>query len=334
MKFPSVVGTTVALVLGLGGSAYAGVGAETHEQAGSRSGSSISSRVSVRTEEVPEHEGEPGTLSTPTWTPPPCWYEPLWTARAFRTFMEAQWEIREAVGGGSGADEAVRYGDFHVGDEKGGMWWGAVDNPGTPGDARPGRCARRPFWVSRGTTPSVPDALTPATLAALAYQATTVPDTRVEMAPAGRSLVNLPVWLWLDRARLAPVSVTASLPAAGLWARTTATPVGLRVDPGATQALTYPESGRCPLGGDGRIGAPRLADAPEEELPRCGVLYLKGSGDRPYGLRATLDWRVRWVGSGGSGGELPAGRYGGTRAVTVREVQSVVRTAAAPAGTE
>ncbi|MEV0847630.1 hypothetical protein AB0J21_17470 [Streptomyces sp. NPDC049954] len=269
----------------------------------------------------------PLTPTTPHWSPPPCWYEPFWTAEAFRTFTEAKWAMHTATGGAPGdfAADRRRYGDFHTRDERPGMWWVAVDNPEIPGDARAGQCARKPFWVPRGTVPSVPRAMTPAMLAALAYQSTRVPGTEVGMTPADRSVVNLPSWIWLDRSRFTPVSVTARLPQAGLWARTTARPVGLRVDPGAARAVTYPASGECPTGPDGTIGAPRRGGADAADLPPCGVTYLRSSGGRTYALRATLNWRVDWAGSGGTGGELPGGTYGQTRDVTVQEIQSVVR---------
>lgn len=51
---------------------------------------------------------------TPTqgnWTPPPCWYEPYWDAKYFKTYMEALWDMHDAAGGNPQdiADDKAHY---------------------------------------------------------------------------------------------------------------------------------------------------------------------------------------------------------------------------------
>lgn len=76
------------------------------------------------------------------------------------------------------------------------------------------------------------------------------------MAPTGKSTVNLPTWIWLDKAKFKKLSVTASLPGTGLSATTTAEPVSLHIEPGTADAQTYPPSGECAINAYGSIGAP------------------------------------------------------------------------------
>lgn len=160
----------------------------------------------------------------------------------------------------------------------------------------------------------------------MAYDRIHVPDTKVTLAPAGATKVNLPTWAWLDSAKFKPVSVTASLnvPGANISATTTATPESLKLEPGTTDAETYSTSGECPIV-NGSIGTPYIkGDA--DKIPPCGLTYLRASGDNgPYKLRATITWKINWTGTGGSGGDLPDGTFGTTQDVTVEEIQAINR---------
>jgi hypothetical protein len=266
------------------------------------------------------------------WEPPACWYEPYWKAKDFKKFNEAQWSIYESVGGAPEgiADDKARYKgghpykDFNVDKNDEGMWWVAVTNPKMKDDPAASDCTREPFWVDNGDNPGVPQAIDTETLAGLAHQRAVVPPTKVSLAPNGRSTVNAPTWVWLDKGTFKPVSVTASLPGTGLWATTTAKPVSLHIAPGTEDAESLPASGECVINDDGSIGEP-YARGKAELTPPCGVRYLRSSGDGTYALKATLTWEITWDGAGGTGGELPDGTFATTTEVPVQEIQSVNR---------
>ncbi len=200
-----------------------------------------------------------------------------------------------------------------------------MPNPDRMSDPAATSCDAPTFWVDKGKPAPVANAITPQILAQLAYGKVRVPGTTVTLNPAGRQTVNLNTWAWLDKATFKPVSVTASVPALGIFATTTATPTALHLEPGTQDANVYPASGACPINANGSIGTPyKTADG--NNIPPCGVTYLHATtGGAPYSLRATITWRIRWTGSGGTGGNLPDGTFGTTVPVTVQEVQSVVR---------
>ncbi|MFD3313095.1 hypothetical protein [Streptomyces sp. NPDC058694] len=329
--------TTIVLSFGTSPAAAGGFDGSGSQQetetSGGSSGPSLESRVSftVQGGSQPTSSG-PLTSTSANWKPPACWYEPYWEAKDFKTFMEAQWSIYESAGGSDGgtADDKARYKegepyeDFNADKNGKGMWWVAVENPGMKDEPAAGACQRDPFWVNNGEDPYVPQAIDTETLAGLAYQQTKVPDTEISSAPEAKSTVNLPTWVWLDKATFKTVSVTADLPGTGLWATTTAKPVSLHVEPGTDDAETYPSSGECAINDDGSIGEP-YAKGKAEKTPPCGVRYLRSSGDDPYELRATLTWEISWEGAGNTAGDLPNGTFATTTEVPVQEIQSVNR---------
>ncbi len=136
--------------------------------------------------------------------------------------------------------------------------------------------------------------------------------------------MNLPTWVWLDKATFQEVKVRAELEAAGVWAETTAKPVALHLDPGTEDAETYPSSGDCEINEDGSIGTPYSKGA-AERTPPCGITYLRASGDAPYQLKASITWEISWQGSGGAQGDLPDGTFETTQDLAVREIQAVNR---------
>jgi enoyl reductase len=205
-----------------------------------------------------------------------------------------------------------------------GYWWDAYVTEGREGDPAAGDCAEDFFWVDTGDAPpaDIPEAVTPEVLAQLAYAEIRVSSTKVELAPAGTTKVNLPTWVWLDAARFKPVSVTASVPLLKVSATTTAEPVSLRIEPGTGDATTYPVSGVCEVTGD-RIGE-AYARGKAKLTPPCGVKYLRSSGDGSYKLRATVTWKIHWTGTGVAAAQnLPDGTFGADQDVVVQEIQSV-----------
>ncbi len=325
-----ILGTHAAAAGDLGGS---GTQESETSTSGDASGPALESHVSFKVEgNSKPKDGGPITSTSVDWEPPPCWYEPYWKAKDFKTYMEAQWSIYESVGGAPEgiADLKARYKegkpykDFNADKNDKGMWWVAVKNPDMKDDPAAKACTRKPFWVNNGEKPDVPQAIDTETLAGLAYQRTTVPPTKISAAPAGKSTVNLPTWIWLDKAAFKPISVTASLPGTGLWATTTAKPVSLHIDPGTEDAQTAPTSGECAINNDGSIGEP-YAKGKADETPPCGVTYLRSSGEGSYQLKATLTWQITWEGAGGTGGDLPNGTFATTTEVPVQEIQAVNR---------
>ncbi|MGK5697812.1 hypothetical protein ACSNOJ_33825 [Streptomyces sp. URMC 128] len=270
-----------------------------------------------------------GALTASTsWTPPPCWYAPKYTPEQLQKYLEPTWEA-----GSTGyewdakqRDRYVKghpYKDFNKDKTGKGYFWDSFVNKDFP----PGwdSCDEPIFWVDQGDPPpaNIKNAVTPKILAELAYAEIRVPSTKVTLAPAQATKVNLPTWAWLDGAEFQPVSVTASVPVLGIQATATAEPVSLRIEPGTKDAVTYPASGVCDID-NGHIGEP-YAKGKADQTPPCGVKYLRSSGDGTYPLQATVTWEIRWTGTGGAGGDLPDGTFGATQDVVVQEVQAVNR---------
>jgi enoyl reductase len=270
-----------------------------------------------------------GALTSSTaWTPPPCWYAPKYTPEQLQKYLEPTWEA-----GSTGyewdakqRDRYVKghpYKDFNKDKTGKGYFWDSFVNKDFP----PGwdSCDEPIFWVDQGDPPpaNIKNAVTPKILAELAYAEIRVPGTKVTLAPAQATKVNLPTWAWLDGAQFKPVSVTASVPVLDIQATATAEPVSLRIEPGTKDAVTYPASGVCEIN-NGRIGEP-YAKGKADQTPPCGVKYLRSSGDGTYPLQATVTWKIQWTGTGGAGGDLPDGTFGATQNVVVQEVQAVNR---------
>ncbi|MER5972636.1 hypothetical protein ABT112_23390 [Streptomyces sp. NPDC002055] len=298
---------------------------------GDKSGNDISaSAMAIHFDQSRNGKGGGAGPVTPAgdWTPPPCWYQPKWTAKQFKAYVEPIWEAGST---GYEWDAAQRkryeggepYKDFNLDKQDEGFWWDSVANPDRIAEPAALSCDKPTFWVDKGDPPNVPNAVTPEMLGELAYDKIRVPDTEVELSPDARQTVNLPTWAWLDEAAFKPVSVTASIDALGISATTTATPVSLRLDPGTEDAELHPASGECPIE-DGRIGTP-YTKGQGDRTPPCGLTYLRASQDGPFPFKATLTWKISWEGSDGQGGDLPDGTFGTTTEVTVQEAQAVNR---------
>ncbi|MFJ2771284.1 hypothetical protein [Streptomyces sp. NPDC087300] len=322
-------GTPAALAAGRGGA-----GSQETETSGESFGQELLSRVAFATEGAPSKARHTGSL-TPTgvgWKAPACWYEPYWKAKDFKTFMEAKWSIHKSAGGNPKdlADVKARYKsghpykDFNAGKNGKGMWWVAVKNKDMKDDPAAGACTRPPFWADKDKPPKVPQAIDPKTLAALAYQRTEVPDTKVELKPEVKSMVKLPTWVWLDKGTFQEVKVRAELPGTGLWAETTAKPISLHLEPGTEDAQTYPASGECTFNKDGSIGTPYVKGSAQQEPP-CGITYLRATEGQPHQLTASVTWEISWRGTGDAKGTMPDGTFETTQDMNVQEVQSVNR---------
>ncbi|MEU6992383.1 hypothetical protein ABZ953_17200 [Streptomyces sp. NPDC046465] len=319
-----------------GGGDTVGGGDIGHQQQsqGTRQGKNLGIQTKIQT----TVEGSPQSAKTGTltpansnWDPPACWYEPAYTPKQIEATVKAIRHVKvfgigDLVGGifDSYFKEGHPYKGYNLDKQGDGQFWAAAVDDKRKDEPGAKACDRLPFWVADGETPKEPLAVTPKILAEYAYGQLPVPDTEIKMAPEGETKVNLPTWVWLDKARFKKVAVTASLPGTDLSATTTAEPVSLKIEPGTGDAETYPASGECPIE-NGRIGSPRAKGTPADTDPPCGVRYLRSSGDGPYELQATLTWKVSWTSTTGEGGDLPAGEFGAAQDVLVREVQSVNR---------
>ena len=308
--WPIAVAIAAVLLSALNGGAHADAPGqiETAKQ-GDVNGNTLTSRVTITTSG--DTKSSSGTLAAENtdWTPPPCWYEPYWTAKNLKTVMQSQWSIVQSIAAstprfGSAptapplppelmADQNYYqnghpYKDFNVAEDGKGMWWIGVQNPQMTHDPRSQQCSNRlAFWVPNNTTPNVPLAVSPQVLAEYAYGQVHLPPTTVQMSPTGKQTVNLPTWIWTDKGTFKPVSVTANLPGTGLWATTTAKPVSLHIDPGTQAATVYPASSDCPINADGSIGTPY--NGQNNSTPPCGLTYLHStSATGPFPFKASL----------------------------------------------
>ncbi|MGW3497015.1 hypothetical protein [Streptomyces sp. NPDC001020] len=298
---------------------------------GSKHGDKITAEVGY-TYSLPRGPGSGPIASVDSnWTPPPCWYAPVYTATEFKESRRSLWyaavhdpdargQIQSDI---AKENQGYAKDDYNIDKEKEGMWWDVQFSDDATLEQMQ-KCNKPPFWVKNGETPDVPQAVSPEILAGLAYKQMRVPGTKVSLAPADITKVNLPTWAWLDKAEFKPVSVTASLDVPGLHieATTTATPKGLTLDPGTQDATLFPANGQCTLDGDS-IGTPWKKGV--SGAPPCGVTYLRSSGDGTFDLRATATWEVAWKGTGGAGGTMPDGQYGSHQPVKVQEIQAVNR---------
>ncbi|MEU4997748.1 hypothetical protein [Streptomyces sp. NPDC021622] len=330
---------TAALVLvGLPSSAYA-IGPGGTGKGGSETDSSGGGKITVETKVQTTVNGstataKSGTLSSAdsNWTPPACWYEPAFSPKELKKSVGNLRKFNPFGLGNMVADmydgyyeKGKPYKDYNLDKQGEGMFWASVVNPNREDDPEATSCDKAPFWVDEAETPDEPLAISPRILAEYAYDELPVPGTEIAMAPAGQSTVNLPTWVWLDKAKFKKVSVTASLPGTGLSATTTAEPVSLHLEPGTGDAETSPASGDCKINADGSIGEP-YAKGKAGKIPPCGVNYLRATGDsEPYALKATLTWKITWTSTTGEGDDLPDGTYGATQDVTVQEIQSINR---------
>lgn len=277
--------------------------------------------------------GSTGAVSSSSsnWTPPACYYAPKYTPDQLQKYLEPIWNA-ESTGSQWDAEQRDKYvnggeaKDFNKDKAGKGYWWDSYVTKGREGDPGALNCTKSIFWVDKGAAPpaDVPEAITPEVLAQLAYAEIRVPSTKVDLAPAGTTKVNLPTWAWLDTAKFKPVSVTASVPLLNVSATTTAEPVSLKIEAGTPDATTYPASGVCEIAGD-RIGE-AYAKGKANETPPCGVKYLRSSGDGSFKLRATITWKIHWTGTGvAAAQDLPDGTFGAEQDVVVQEIQSVNR---------
>ena len=171
--------------------------------------------------------------------------------------------------------------------------------------------------------PPPPD---PAVLAQQAYQQIPIPKPDIHLGPNPDLVaVNIPVWLWVSRAQVAPVTVTAGT------VTVTATPALTSVSWSMGEPAN-PDSGgsTTPVvcSGEAMYTAAPEVVAPEV-IPVCGYSYqwrsLKsrtgGAGTWPVSASAT--WVITWTSNVGQSGTITAPPANSVTNLQVGEWQTV-----------
>ncbi|WP_051941164.1 hypothetical protein [Phaeacidiphilus oryzae] len=157
--------------------------------------------------------------------------------------------------------------------------------------------------VWRPRPPAVPGAVVrvnPADLARQALQKNPLPVSQVELAPADKALVGMPIWLWLARPAGMAAWPTAARPLA--LQPVTAGGTTVTVEVWITQVVWDM--------GDGHTvscNGPGTPYQTGDSTPDCGYQgYGQPSANQPghrYPVNATVQWAARWrVTAGGNGG--------------------------------
>ncbi|WP_433892354.1 hypothetical protein [Streptomyces sp. CA-111067] len=260
------------------------------------------------------------TSSDASWSPPACWYEPVYSPDEMEQYLTTHYEAEHIAMEVIGEDPGPKGIDYHTGEK--GTWWKLE----VPDIDRAQNCTAQHSWLwEKPGTPTTDDTplIDPRTLAGLAYNDTVLPAPPLTLRPAAENqLVNLDTEVVFDQP-LDRVYVTAQLDnaAAGVHiaATTVATPNELRVDAGTENAdpssCTYKLT---PTGGG--------AYSVDTSNDPCNITYRK-HGD--YTLQATLVWNVTWTPSANPDGPpqnppFPQGQSTTPLQVTVKENQTIV----------
>lgn len=260
-----------------------------------------------------------------SWSPPPCWFEPAYSADEMEKYLKANYTAEHIAQEVIGQDQDPGGINYHTGEK--GTWWKLM----IPDIDRGGDCHAGHNWLwlppDPPVTPDMP-VIDPATLAGLAYNDTTLPGPPVTLRPNPQNqLVNVDTQVTFDQP-LTRVWVTARIDNAladvHIAATTVATPTQLRVDAGTG----YAEPRTCtydltPKGDSYSVDTRNDA---------CNVTYRKASpAGGSYPLTASIVWKVTWTPSADPDGppaaapKLPDGESTTTSQVTVQENQAVNR---------
>jgi hypothetical protein len=179
-------------------------------------------------------------------------------------------------------------------------------------------------WVPNGGDAAMAAPLvTPAELAERAMASVRVPRPVIQRSPDERSRdgnglpytwVHEWTWFWVQPGVWRQRSATAE--AGGLWATVRIRPSRLTINPG-----TGDEEISC--AGPGRAWTSADGDGPPSE-GGCAFRYRQVTST-PLRVQASIEWSVTWIGSGGSGGDLPVMRTTTTSPLMVRQIQVVTR---------
>lgn len=194
---------------------------------------------------------------------------------------------------------------------------------GNSSPAPPDMCGSFKFGIQACALPQIPGqpapggppAISPAQLAISAWRRLLIPAPQVATAPPRGSdgLVGLAEWFWVQNWDVRSRRVRAG----GVWAEVTARPASLTISPGSGQPTV-----RC-VGPGRAYDGQRSASGQHSD---CSYTYVRSSARLPgeaYQVTATVTWGGTWVGSGGTGGTLPALSRSSSFTVRVAEGQAV-----------
>lgn len=220
------------------------------------------------------------------------------------------------------------------------MWWrgntaaaGVIVQWVCTGGKTPATCTYctdlTPHFAAMGVAgagPAAPPPPDPAVLAQQAYQQIPIPKPEIHLGPKPDLVaVNIPVWLWISRAQVAPVTVTAG------GVSVTATPALTSVSWSMGEPVQPDGGGSAPAvvcSGEGVYTAAPEIVAPEV-VPACGYSYqwrsLKsrtgGAGTWPVSASAT--WVITWTSNVGQSGTITAPPANSVTNLQVGEWQTV-----------
>jgi hypothetical protein len=223
-----------------------------------------------------------------------------------------------------GAHQPGSPGSAGDGNQSGNDGSGAADTSGGgTSPPPPDICGAFKFGVRACNLPQIPTGpgapaaptVTPAQLAATKWRQLLIPAPDVHTAPPRGSdgLVGLAEWFWVANWS----AHTGRAQAGGVWAEVTARPTSLTISPGPGQP-----SVRC----DGPGTAYDSRRSADGQRSGCSYTYTRSSAGLPsgaYQVTATVTWGGTWVGSGGTGGTLPALSRSTTFDLRVAEGQAV-----------
>jgi enoyl reductase len=340
---------TLALILLAGFLAAAGIQASSATAAGLSScgtgnvatvdGEFVTIESEVCISSSTSSPGAPGyTQVSPNnikWTPPPCWWAPLYTpnqlegiASGLASTMPAFESFYVTDGGQSSmpagyqSTDGPDYWDWNIGATPSGMWWGLavnqemLDAPATNSEvvscvsANFGNLTDGVYWYWSADNTQPPAALagapviTDEDLAEYAAASMDLPTAGFFSSPtAGTDLtVNLPTWLWLSGTTYAPQTLTLCwAPTGNTYCSTVvATPQTFTINTTAPIGDYTIFNGGCvpTTEPDGAwIGTP-YGDGNQSGNPPCGITYTHSSigVTGGFGLSFTVAWSVTWDG--------------------------------------
>lgn len=153
--------------------------------------------------------------------------------------------------------------------------------------------------------------VTPAELALEARNRLVLPEPEFGVSPDGEHgnppLVNLPTWWWVTNAG----SLTQRTQAGPVWAEVTATPYA------TSWEASDGSREDCP-----GLGIEWQSWMSETQAGSCRFTYTRASEQETATVETV--WRVAWVGSGGTGGELDPMRRATTQTIPVYERQAII----------
>jgi len=178
-----------------------------------------------------------------------------------------------------------------------------------------------------GAPPAPPPPPDPAVLAQQAYQQIPIPKPDIHFGPHPDLVaVNIPVWLWVSKVQVAPVTVAAG------GVSVTATPalrsvswsMGEPVDPNSPGVLAPPV-----VCSGGAMYTPAPTDVAPTVAPGCGYSYqwrslkARTGGLGSWAVSASATWVITWTSNVGQGGTITAPPANSVANLQVGEWQTI-----------